>query len=130
MILVSGATGKIGTEVIKNLAEGKHPARAFIRNRTQARQIAQPGVEIVEGDFAKHKTFPRALEDVESLFLLIPSSEHAEQQQCNFIDAARKAGVKHIVKISQLGADAKSPGRFQRHHGAVESYIVRSKIPY
>lgn len=130
MILITGATGNIGTEVIKKLAEGKHPIRAFVRNRTQARDIALPGVDLVEGDFAKPKTFSRALEGVETLFLLTPSSAGAEQQQCNFVDAAKTARVKRIVKLSQLGASAKAHGRFQRWHGAVEDYIIKSKIPY
>jgi len=46
------------------------------------------------------------------------------------VDAALKSKVKRIVKLSQLGANEKSPGRFQRHHGAVEQYITKSKIPY
>lgn len=130
MILITGATGNVGKEVIKKLAESKRPIRAFVRNRTQAREIAYPGVEIVEGDFAKPKTFTRALEGVESLFLLIPSSAEVEQQQCDFADAAQKSKVKHIVKLSQLGASSGAPGRFQRYHGAVENYILKLKIPH
>lgn len=130
MILITGATGNVGTEVIKKLAEGKHPTRAFVRNRTQARDIALPGIDLVEGDFAKPKTFVRALEGVETLFLLTPSSADAEQQQCNLVDAAKNAKVKCIVKLSQLGASPKAHGRFQRYHGAVEDYIIKSRIPY
>src|SRR5262249_18038823 len=108
----------------------RHPVRAFVRNRTQAREISLPGVEIVEGDFSKPKTFARAFDGVEKLFLLTPSSAEAEQQQCNLVDAARGAKVKHIVKLSQLGASASAQGRFQRYHGAVEHYILKSKVPY
>jgi len=129
MILVTGATGNIGTEVIRKLAEGKHPTRAFVRNRTQAREIALPGVEIVEGDFTKPKTFARAFEEIETLFLLTPSSADAEQQQCNFVDAAKNSKVRRIVKLSQLGAGTHASGRFQRYHGAAEQYILKSKIP-
>ena len=130
MILITGATGKVGKEVIKQLTQNKQPTRAFVRNRTQAREIALPGVEFVEGDFAKPKTFARALEGVETLFLSTPSSAEAEEWQCDFVDAALKSKVKRIVKLSQLGANEKAPGRFQRHHGAVEQYITKSKIPY
>jgi uncharacterized protein YbjT (DUF2867 family) len=130
MILITGATGNVGAEVVRKLAENKQPTRAFVRNRTQAGEIALPGVEIVEGDFAKPKTFARALEGVATLFLLTPSSAEAEEWQCNFVDAAQKSKVKHIVKLSQLGANANAPGRFHRYHGAVENYIVKSKIAY
>jgi len=129
MILITGATGNVGTEVIKKLSESKQPIRAFVRSRTRASHIAQPGVELVEGDFAKPKTFARALDGVESVFLLTASAAEAEQQQCDFVDAAQKSKVKHIVKLSQLGASSNAPGRFQRYHGAVEHYITKSKIP-
>ncbi len=121
MILITGATGNVGTEVIKKLSESKQPIRAFVRNRTQARHITQPGVELVEGDFAKPKTFARALDGVESVFLLTPSTAEAEQEQCDFVDAVQKSKVKHIVKLSQLGATSNASGRFQRYHGAVGS---------
>lgn len=130
MILVTGATGNVGTEVVKKLREDKEPIRAFVRNRAQAREITLPGVELVEGDFTKPKTFARALEGVETMLLLVPSSAEAEQQQCNFVDAAKSAKVKHIVKLSQLGASRAAPGRFQRSHGAVENYIEKSRIPH
>jgi uncharacterized protein YbjT (DUF2867 family) len=87
-------------------------------------------MELVEGDFAEPKTFTRALENVDRLFLLIPSSADVEQQQLNFVDAAKRSKVRYIVKLSQLGADEKAAGRFQRYHGAVEQYILKSDIPY
>ena len=120
MILITGAAGNVGAELIKKLSERGTPARAFVRNRAQARAIALPGIEIVEGDFTKPETLTRALVGVDRLFLLIPSSSQVEKQQRGFVDAAKRSGVRHIVKLSQLGADTHSPGRFQRYHGAVE----------
>jgi uncharacterized protein YbjT (DUF2867 family) len=67
---------------------------------------------------------------VERAFLLTNSSEHAEDQQAAFVDAAGRAGVKHIVKLSQWAADAKSPVRFLRHHAAVEQKIRDSGLAY
>lgn len=84
----------------------------------------------MEGDFAEPATFELALKEVDRLFLLIPSSEKVEQEQRNFVDAAQRSRVKHIVKLSQLGADEKAPGRFQRYHAAVERHILESGIPY
>jgi uncharacterized protein YbjT (DUF2867 family) len=130
MILVTGATGTVGAELIRKLSERGTPARAFVRKRAQAQTIALPGIEIVEGDFTKPETFTRALVGVDRLFLLIPSSSQVEKQQRNFVDAAKRNGVRHIVKLSQLGANAHSPGRFQRYHGAVEHHILRSGIAY
>ena len=130
MILITGATGNIGAELARQLWAGKQTCRAFVRSRTHAQSIALPGVGLVEGDFNKPETLRPALEGVDRLFLLIPSSSQVEQQQRNFVDAAKRAEVGHIVKLSQLGADEDAPGRFQHYHGSVESYICRSGIPY
>jgi uncharacterized protein YbjT (DUF2867 family) len=67
---------------------------------------------------------------VERLFLLIPSSAEVESQQRTFVDAAKRSGVKHIVKLSQFAADEHVPGRFQRYHAAVERYIRDSGIAF
>ena len=130
MILITGATGNVGSEVVKALSRQKHRARAFVRRTSKASPIALPGIELVEGDFAQPDTIAHSLQGVDRLFLLIPSSSQVEQQQRDVVDAAKRSGVKHIVKLSQLGADARSTCRFQRYHGAVEDYIRESGLKY
>jgi uncharacterized protein YbjT (DUF2867 family) len=102
----------------------------MVRNLDRASAIALPHVEVVEGDFDRPMTLLTALAGVERAFLLTSSSEHAQAQQIAFIDAARQSGVAHIVKLSQFGADARSPGRFQRYHAAVEAALQASGIAY
>ena len=63
-------------------------------------------------------------------FLLTSSSEQAQAQQSAFVDSAKSAGVKHIVKLSQWAADLESPVRFLRYHAAVEQKIRDSGIGY
>lgn len=130
MILVTGSTGNVGSELVKKLSASGQVVRAFVRSRAQAQAIALPRIEFVEGDFADTRTFEPALKNVERLFLLIPSSSSVEEQQRNFVDAANRSGVRHIVKLSQLSADENAPGRFQRYHGAIEKHIMKSGIPY
>jgi uncharacterized protein YbjT (DUF2867 family) len=130
MILVTGATGNVRVELVKRLSKTGEPVRAFVRNRKHAQTIALPGIQFAEGDFTEPRTFTAALDNVDRLFLLIPSSADVEQQQNNFIDAARRSGVGHNVKVSQLSADEGAPARFQRYHGAVEKHIQKSGIPY
>jgi uncharacterized protein YbjT (DUF2867 family) len=130
MILVTGSTGNIGSELVKKLSETKQPFRTFVRTRSKAQRLALQGIGVVEGDFAKPETFRRALSGVDRLFLLIPSSPHSESQQRDFVEAAVRSKVKHIVKVSQLGADTHARCRFQRVHGAVENYILSSDVAY
>ncbi len=130
MILVTGATGTNGTEVLKQLADANVAVRAMVRNPDKADTIAFPNVEIVEGDFDRPATLPTVLDGVERVFLLTNSSARAEAQQLAFVDAARQSGVAHIVKLSQLHADGASPVRFLRYHAAVEQVIRASGMAY
>ncbi|HVH50096.1 MAG TPA: SDR family oxidoreductase [Candidatus Bathyarchaeia archaeon] len=130
MILVTGASGSVGTELVKQLWARGESVRALVRSRAHARAITLPGLDIAEGDFNKPPSVARSLAGVDSLFLLVPSSSEAEKLQRSLVDAAKRSSVRRIVKLSQLGADERAPGRFQRYHGAVESYIRRSGIPF
>jgi uncharacterized protein YbjT (DUF2867 family) len=59
-----------------------------------------------------------------------PSTERAQDQQERFVDLAAKAGVQHLVKLSQLAADEGSPVRFLRYHAAVERRIRERGIGF
>ena len=61
---------------------------------------------------------------------MTPSSERAEAQQTTFVELARRAGVRHIVKLSQLAAASASPVRFLRYHAAVEQAVRESGLVY
>ena len=122
-ILITGATGNIGSALTKLLTAQNIPFRAMVRSKT-----AIP--EAVTGDFNDPASITAALQGIERAFLLTNSSEQAEQQQITFVELAKKAGVKHIVKLSQWAADANSPVRFLRYHAAVEKKIRESGMTY
>lgn len=125
-LLITGATGNIGSELTKLLAQRGIPFRAMVRNPDQQTELtALPGVEVVAGDFNDPSTLAAALRGMERAFLLTPSSEQAEVQQLRFVEEAQNAGVRHLVKLSQLAADEHSPVRFLRYHAVVEAAIRR-----
>lgn len=130
MILITGANGSNGSELVKLLAARNVPVRAMVRNVSRADALSSPSVEVVEGDFDAPETLSAALSGVERAFLLTPSSERAEEQQLAFVEAAKQSGVKHIVKLSQLDADINSSARFLRYHAAVEQAIRASGMAY
>ena len=72
----------------------------------------------------------RACAGVDRAFLLTNSTERAEQQQIAFTRVAQQSGVRHIVKLSQLHADANAPERFLRYHGVVEAAIQASGLTF
>ena len=129
MILVTGATGTNGSEVIRALAKGGVPAKAMLRSAKDGSKLP-PGITAVEGDFDDAASLGRALAGVERAFLLTPSTEHAEARQLRFVEAAARARVRHIIKLSQFAASADSPVRFLRYHAAVEQAIRDSGLEW
>ena len=129
-ILVTGATGNVGGELVKQLVTYNVPFRAMVRHPKDVEALAQQGVEAVVADFNDEQSVAAALEGIDRAFLLTPSSEEAETQQKTFVELAARAGVKHIVKQSQWAADADSPVRFLRYHAAVEEKIQESGLAY
>jgi len=130
MILIIGATGTVGSEVVKRLSAQGRQARALTRDLRKVKADEFPHVEFVQGDFDDADSIRRACSGVEQAFLLSNSTERAEQQQIGFVEAARKSGVRHIVKLSQLYADVNSPGRFLRYHAAVEAAIEATDLTF
>ncbi|GAB3638975.1 SDR family oxidoreductase [Hymenobacter arcticus] len=132
-LLITGATGNIGTELTKQLAAQGVSFRAMVRtpDAPSAQALrALPGAEVVAGDFDDPASLGRALAGIERAFLLTPSSAQAEAQQLGFVEQARQAGVRHLVKQSQWAAAADSPVRFLRYHAAVEQAIRASGLAY
>ena len=131
MILVTGATGSNGSEILKLLAARGVGVRALVRSVDKAKGFADlSGIEIVVGDFDEPTSLERALQGIERAFLLTNSTERAEEQQLAFVAAAKRKGVRHIVKLSQFAADEASPVRFLRYHAAVERAIRESGLDY
>lgn len=130
MILVTGATGNNGSEIVKLLAAQNIPVRAMVRSRDRASTMTAPNIEVVEADFDRPETLLTALNGVDRAFLVTNSSEHAQAQQLAFVEAAKQSGVAQIVKLSQFAANAHSPVRFLRYHAAVEAAIQASGIAY
>jgi uncharacterized protein YbjT (DUF2867 family) len=131
MILITGATGNNGTEIIRRLAGRKERIRAMVHHRSAFREPAGGcALECVEADFDHAETLREALKGVQRAFLVTNSSDRVEEQQLRFVALARAGGVKHIVYLSQLHASAQSPLRFLRYHAAVEEAIRASGMSY
>jgi uncharacterized protein YbjT (DUF2867 family) len=131
MILVTGATGLNGSALLRLLSAKGIAPRALVRSRARAETIAAlPGVEIVEGDMARPETLGAALHDVERAMLISSSDPAMLEVQSGFIDAARAAGVKHVVKLSGIMPDLDSPFRFARMHGEIERRLEASGMAF
>ncbi|NGN43557.1 SDR family oxidoreductase [Mesorhizobium sp. CGMCC 1.15528] len=131
MILLTGASGSVGFELTKLMSARGIAAKAMVRSEAAAGKLkGLAGIEPVAGDFDDPASLDAALQGVERAFLVTNSTERAEIQQLAFLATAKRAGVRHIVKLSQLHAATDSPVRFLRYHGAVEQAIRASGIAY
>jgi uncharacterized protein YbjT (DUF2867 family) len=131
MILVTGATGLNGKELLRRLSASGVAMRALARNPARAEAIAAlPHVEIVQGDMARPETLAAALHGVDRAMLISSSDPVMLDVQSNFIDAARKAGVKHVVKLSGIMPDLDSAFRFARMHGEIEKRLEASGMAF
>ena len=129
MILVTGATGKVGQEVVRQLATAGVPARALVRDPTRASHIRIPGIEVVVGDLERPETLPAAFAGVDRVFLLTPAAPDQVALQSNALEAGRRAGAGRIVKLSVAGGpDAGT--QIGRWHWATEKQIEASGLGF
>ena len=130
-IFLTGATGAVGTHLVQNLASAGVAVKVLVRPGSMAADLHHmPHVQLVTGDLADPQSFETALEGIEKAFLLTNSSEQAERLQLNFAQTAARAGVRHIVKLSQFAANESSPVRFLRYHARVENAIRALGLTY
>jgi uncharacterized protein YbjT (DUF2867 family) len=123
LILVTGATGNTGSALLQQLAARGARVRALVRRKPDNARLGDTSVTMVAGNFDDPRSLEAALEGVARAYLVTPSSPEAEAQQIRFAELAAAAGVRHLVKLSQLAADEGSPVRFLRYHAAVERRI-------
>ena len=134
MILVTGATGLSGSLVIREFARQQAPVRALIRKRVKAHELETlPSVEVMEGDMLRPETLGAALDGVDHILVISSARERMIQTQCMFIDAAKSAGVRHIVKWSgKESGIGFNPDHFRStwEHVHIEDYLERSGLAW
>lgn len=131
MILVTGATGTNGIEIVKLLSRSGVPCRALVRNPQKANLLSDlRGVEIVQGDLARPESLAPTLEGVDKALLCSSAGPELPEVQGNFVHAAKRVGVRHVVKFSGMGADIHSEWRFARWHGEAEKRLEDSGLAF
>ena len=130
MILVTGATGRTGSEVVKELIAKGEQVRALVRDPERAEAIRGPGVELLVGDLEKPETWDAALNGVDNAFLLSPEGPQMAELHGKFAEAANNAGVRHLVRMSILVANPDSPLAIGKWHGEADQNVANSGIPY
>lgn len=126
-VLVTGATGNIGSALVAQLRQAPSPTDVV---------AASPSGQPVAGALGRalnlldSKSAQAAMQGVERLFLLAPAHPEMEAMTAHAVRAAQAAGVQHIVRVSGAGADPKSQIAIARLQGRCDQIVIDSGIPY
>lgn len=123
MILVTGATGNVGSETVRLLADQQQPVRALVRDPAR---LQRDGVDVVTGDFDEPGSLDAALDGIDTVVLVSPA---IPQQEISVIDAAARAGVTHVIKATSK-ASVDSPVERRRGQTQIEQHLQASGLAW
>ena len=126
MILITGASGTVGSAVLKEVVKSGKPIRAMYRSKDAAAKVPA-GATAAVADFADKQSLLSVLKGVDTVFLVCSPVRELVQLESNVIEACRDAGVRHIVLNSALGA-GDYPKSFPSWHRKVEDKLKASGI--
>lgn len=129
MILVTGAGGTVGSEVVKALKSSGAKMRACYNSPHKVEAARRAGLDAVAIDYGKPPTVAAALKSVERLFLLSAGGALQTDAEIATVKAAKEAGVKHVVKLSVWDADGEKYG-FAKIHRPVERALEASGLAW
>ncbi|NUR83947.1 MAG: NAD(P)H-binding protein [Nonomuraea sp.] len=134
MLIVTGATGKLGSMVVDRLLE-RVPADRIgvsVRDAGKAARLAERGVRVRTGDFTEPGTLKHAFEGAERVLVVSAAIRGGGAFTANSaaIDAAREAGARRIVYTSHQAASPTSLFPPQRVHAATEEHLRRQGVPW
>lgn len=132
MILVTGATGKLGRWVVESLLERGVPAKDIVagaRNLDKAKPLAERGVTVRTLDYNRPETIDPAFAGVDRALLISGIEPNRVAQHRAVIEAAKRAGVKHLVYTSGPRADV-SKIRLFADHRETEKILRESGVPF
>ncbi len=129
-ILITGATGNISSGILANLKDSGHPLRALVRNPEKAEALKKSGVDVRIGDLEMPWTLDAAFEGVDTVWILVAGTARSPEQSSNALWAAKKAGVKHVVRMSGANAAYNALDISSRLHALADAELIGSGIPY
>lgn len=128
-ILITGATGTVGSLTAQALLDAGARVRVAVRDPAKAAALAARGAEVVAFDYDDASTFAAAFAGVEAALLISPFIEDPLPGLQAAVEAAAAAGVRHLVRLSAAGADPQAQG-LPAKHGAGEALVHASGLSW
>jgi len=131
MILLTGATGLAGSFIIDEFVRERVPVRILVRDRAKAGRFEKsPTVQIVVGDMSKPNSLGSVLDGVDRVLMISAPLMDMVETQDTFIDAAKAAGVRHVIKFSGLDARRDTAFPFGLMHKDIEEHLEKSGLAW
>ncbi|MBD1866523.1 SDR family oxidoreductase [Cyanobacteria bacterium FACHB-471] len=130
MILITGATGRIGSKLVESLLQSGKPVRVLVRNSQKAANLQALGASVCLGDLNRLDHLDVALQGCDRLFSIPPNTINQAEQEIQLYQAAKRTGIQHIVKLSTVKSDPESPCQFFKHHATAEQHLKQSGIKF
>ena len=128
-VLVTGATGKVGTEVVQGLVAHGCEVKAGTRHPARARELFDPSVEVVELDYDRAETYDAAVQWADRLLLTPPPFDpNAYETVSAFLDWAVASGTRHVTLLSAMGVDRRADLALRRVERQLEEVGVEHTI--
>lgn len=127
MILVTGASGNVGSSVLQELIRAGAPVRGMYRSSEDTAK-APAGANPVIADFADRASLDHALKGVHRVYLVCSPIPQLVELEGNVVDACREYGIQHLVLNSAFGAGVYDKS-FPRWHFQVEQRVHQSGVP-
>ncbi len=128
-ILVTGATGTVGGDVLRGLAAHKDiQIRAAVRDKEKSAALAGPNVELVWFDYTKPETLGVASRGADAVFMVPPFSPDNVAESIEFLAALHESGVKHVVKLSVIRSLGETT--VGKWHGAIDEALKKSGMAW
>jgi uncharacterized protein YbjT (DUF2867 family) len=125
MILITGAGGNVGREVLKQTAQTGAKIRAAYQDVSKAN--APSGIEVATVDFEQPETLKVALQGVDRVFLVGPPTAQLPSLEQKAVAVIKHLNIQQLVKLSAMGG---RDATFPRQHAESEDYILSTGIPY
>ena len=130
-ILVPGATGNIGSQLVPKLAahEGIE-VRAMVRDEAKAASLKEAGAELSIGLYEEADSVGAAVEGIDTMVLITAPNPDAHEQASAVLSAAKDAGVRKVVRMSAIGASIDGPTDNTRLHGQTDDLVQSSGLAH
>jgi NADH dehydrogenase len=139
MILVTGANGFVGRNLVRRLQKDGIAVRALVRNAAKAARLRDLGAELVDGDISNMSSLEAAMEGCEKVIHLVGIIQEAPgitfkgvhvDGTRNLLETAKKEGVRHFIYQSALGSRPNAKSQYHRTKWEAEELVRASGLPF